>query len=617
MILPYLVLALLMAALGIFITTRLVVASVRERFLNQLNEASVAAGNGVVGFEAAHVDTLRRMAFTVGVPEAAAARDSTALRDLLLPIFLNDQVELVTVVDTQALELTSFILSEDGTAVAPSAGASLAGEPLIARVLAGEVDAVGDKFSGIRQLGDGAYLVTTAPIRNGDNAIVGALLVGSRMNRLLAEIRTQTGLAAIVTLDATGTQVTASTLGETAEGVNELALPAGAVAELAPSQLRTVTVNLRGYEILYAPLVVRQQTVGVLGVMLSNEYVVAAEVTSRGSFVAIFFALTAVVLVAAFLLYQHIVRPLLRLRAASQAIANGDLEQQTGIRRSDEIGELSEAFDTMTVRLRDRTRENEQLLATTIERNAQLKDINTRLQSAQQQLVQSEKLAAVGQLTAGIVHDVKNPLAVIKGLAEILQEENNIDGFAREQLTNIRDNASRANAIVSDLLTFARQSTPEMYERDLRETIQASLRLTEYLVRKARVRASLELPAEPVMVAYDAQQIEQVLINLIQNASQAMPNGGSLLLRLVREGDQAVITVRDSGVGIPPDNLARIFDPFFTTKGEEGTGLGLSVSYGIITRHHGAIRAESVVGQGTTFIISLPVDQPVEPQAGE
>jgi signal transduction histidine kinase len=118
------------------------------------------------------------------------------------------------------------------------------------------------------------------------------------------------------------------------------------------------------------------------------------------------------------------------------------------------------------------------------------------------------------------------------------------------------------------------------------------------------------------VIAYDAQQIEQVLINLIQNATQAMPNGGQLVITLAASGDRVTLTVRDTGFGIPSENLRRIFDPFFTTKGEEGTGLGLSVSYGIIARHHGTIRVESTVGQGTTFIIVLPTKQPDPLPAG-
>ena len=245
--------------------------------------------------------------------------------------------------------------------------------------------------------------------------------------------------------------------------------------------------------------------------------------------------------------------------------------------------------------------------AETVKRNEELADANARLQSAQAQLVQSEKLASVGQLTAGIVHDVKNPLAVIKGLAEELQEEVGLDPSTLEQLKTIRQSATRASTIVGDLLKFARQSTPEMETRDIRETVESSMRLTEYLVRKAGVDSQLDLPKESVMMTYDATQIEQVLINLITNSVQAMPDGGKLRVSLGQAEGAVAIAVQDSGIGIPRENLSRIFDPFFTTKPEgQGTGLGLSVSYGIVSRHGGRIEVESKIGQGTTFTVLLP-----------
>jgi two-component system NtrC family sensor kinase len=301
----------------------------------------------------------------------------------------------------------------------------------------------------------------------------------------------------------------------------------------------------------------------------------------------------------------------LRLRALSQAVAAGDLDQKTELDRPDEIGELAEAFDTMTQHLRERTDEAARLYAETVQRNQELAEINTRLQTAQQQLVQSEKLAAVGQLTAGIVHDVKNPLAVIKGMAESLQEEPELKPYATRELALIRESATKANQIVSDLLTFSRQSTPEMKLQDLKATVEAALRITAFLARKANVQVSAALPDQSVYMIYDAQQIEQVLINLIHNAIQAMPQGGALRVSLSQAAEAVALAVQDTGTGISPENLRRIFDPFFTTKPEgEGTGLGLSVSYGIIARHHGRIDVESVVGQGTTFTILLPKQQP-------
>jgi two-component system NtrC family sensor kinase len=149
-----------------------------------------------------------------------------------------------------------------------------------------------------------------------------------------------------------------------------------------------------------------------------------------------------------------------------------------------------------------------------------------------------------------------------------------------------------------------------METHDLRETVEASLRLTTYLIREARIHLVKEIPEQVMLVTYDPQQIEQVLINMIHNAIQAMPNRGTLQVSLTQVDATAAIAIQDTGIGISPENLTRIFDPFFTTKPEGvGTGLGLSVSYGIIANHHGKIDVESEVGSGTKFIIYLPVER--------
>lgn len=627
-ILPYAALTAVTAVVGLYVVTQLLVGSIQERFINQLGEASRVAADGVVRRERLHLETLRRLTFTVGVAPAIQADDVDTLQEILGPQILNDRIDALTVVNADGQEVLSLLLNSEDNTLSPSFGSDLSQEPLVREVLTGEYDELGDKFADVRVLNDGSYLFTSAPVRDPGGTIVGVMLMGTRLNGLFAELKTQ-ALADIVALDRSGSTVTAMTFpipeegldvfvltpAETKSILDRLALPRD--ADQAPVLNKSLTLNERQYEFLYAPLVVRQSPVGFLAVSFPRDYVIQTASTSRNTFVMLFSAILLIVVVAGLALYRYIVSALLRLRSVSQEVASGNYQAATEIRRQDEIGELAAAFDVMIGRLRERTAEAKRLYEESLQRNAQLADINARLQTAQQQLIQSEKLAAVGQLTAGIVHDVKNPLAVIKGLTEILQEEDNLDPFTREQLTNIRDNATRANAIVTDLLTFARQSTPEMRERDLRETVQAALRLNEYLVRRARINAALDLPAEPVIVTYDGQQIEQVLINLIQNAVQAMPNGGQLNLRLIPNEQHVTLRVSDTGVGIPTENLNRIFDPFFTTKGDEGTGLGLSVSYGIVSRHHGEIRVESEVGQGTTFIITLPVQQPDSVQAGD
>jgi len=609
LILPYVLLTLLTAMVGIFVVMRLVAGSARERFFNQLNEASRVVADGIVRRERLQLDTLRRLVFTEGVPEAVARENVAALEQLLGQLVINDRIEVLTIVNRRGIEELTFILNPDGLSYETSRNVDLSGDSLVTNVLRGQQDELGDKYAAIRALQTGAFLFTSAPVRDEAGLIVGAMLMGTRLDTLIGELKAQS-LADVLALDPNG-KLTTTTLVQPEEGYALLELTSVEASGPSAQLIKERTLYGRPFQLLYTPLTVRSQRVGVLAVALPSDYFVSTEITSRDTFALIFTAGTTLMIVIGLALARHIARPILRLRKVSQAVAGGDLNQRTGIQQRDEIGDLAGAFDVMTDRLRERTEEARRLYEVTVQRNLELAESNARLQSAQQQLVQSEKLAAVGQLTAGIVHDVKNPLAVIKGLAEILQEEDNLNAFTREQLGLIRDNASRANNIVSDLLKFARQSTPELALRDLRETVEASLRLTEYLARRGRVTTRVELPETPVLATYDAQQIEQVLINLIQNAIQAMPGGGELALRVTPGEGEAVLTVSDTGTGIAPENLRRIFDPFFTTKPEgEGTGLGLSVSYGIIARHHGEITVDSALGRGTTFTIRLPVAPP-------
>lgn len=614
LILPYVVLTVLTAAGGTFVVTRLVTSSVRERFVNQLFEASRVAADGVVRRERSHLVDLRLLAFTEGVPEAMSRRQADRLQELLFPLMLNNNLDVVTAVGTDGIEILTLARDPQTGQYAASQGMDFSQVGLVTDVLTSQQDEQGDKFAGFLQTTYGAYLFTVAPVQQDQNAsLVGALMLGTRLDTLLAEIKAQ-ALADVIVLNLDGSLV-ATTLVQPDEGYACVELEPGEVSQINPSLTSDVTLYGRPYQIVYAPLIVRQQNMGVLGVLLPSNYIVSSEATSRNMFSLVFSLATLSVIVTGYILSQSIARPIQRLRVMSQAVAAGDLEQQTGLESPDEIGELATAFDQMTTRLRDRTEEAARLYAETVQRNKELAEINLRLQSTQQQLVQSEKLAAVGQLTAGIVHDVKNPLAVIKGTAEELMEEMGGDTRLQGPLSVMRDNAARANTIVSDLLKFARQSKPEMKARDMRESIDAAVRLTEYLARKANVSVMVDVPSRPVMAYYDVQQIEQVLINLIQNAIQAMPEGGALRLNVSQATGALAIAVSDTGIGIPPENLTRIFDPFFTTKKDgEGTGLGLSVSYGIISRHGGKIGVESTVGQGTTFTILLPTGE--RPPAG-
>lgn len=616
LIIPYVLLTLATAMVGTYVVTRLVTSSARERFVNQMYEASRVAADGIVRRERTQLRVLRLLSFTSGMSEALLQGEAGPLVTLMQPVALNEGAELVIGVDRQGREIAGLVLPPDETTYRLTVGSDFSGVPEVMQVLTGTADARGDKYVGLIGTAFGDYFFTAAPVYNAEGALAGAVMIGTRVDHLARELKAES-LADIVLQDKDG-RLLATTFAQPDEGYDALLLDPARAAALSTTEIGKFELSGREYQAVYGPWYLREQPVGVLGVALPSNFLVAQESTWRSVFSAVFATGTAAIMLLGFWLAQNIASPILRLRSMAQAVAAGDLKQASGLERPDEIGDLAKAFDTMAERLQMRTAEAERLYAEAIERNRQLAEMYERLQAAQRQLVQSEKLAAVGQLAAGIVHDVKNPLGVIKGLAEELLEDPLEGAGAIEVYRQIRDNAARANSIVTDLLVFARQSPTTMARRDLRETIEGSLRLTDYLLRKGKVQVEKSLPSSAVYATYDPQQIQQVLINLIQNAVQAMPDGGTLRVRLGVEDSKAVVAVEDTGSGISPQVMPRIFEPFFTTKPEgQGTGMGLAVSYGILTRHGGSIEVASEVGKGSTFTLRLPLDSAEEASVKE
>jgi signal transduction histidine kinase len=607
LIAPFLILTLATAIVVVFIISVLMVDSEQERFINSMLDASRVANDSIVQQEQAQLERLRFLVFADGIAQAMYDKDSQQINDLMRPIIANVDIDLIAAIDQSGHDIVTFGKTPDSELFYTQEGVLFSGMTSVQQVLRGAQDDLGDKYVEIVNLEQGPILFTAAPVQDSEQKLAGAMLVGSYLDNLLLEIKKQS-LADVLLVDMQGNQIS-TTLEGKEEGLEELIGLVKTLNPLEKTKTMDASLNQRPYQVAYSPLIVRKQQIGWVGVIKTSDYLVSPAAQSRQLLIFLFAFGTGLVILVGYWLAQNIARPILGLRSMSQAVAAGDLNQSIGLRRNDEIGELGEAFDTMTLHLRERTEEAQRLYQETLQRNKELAEINARLEAAQLQLIQSEKLAAIGQLTAGIVHDVKNPFAVIMGMAEVLAEEESLDETTLHGLKVIRESAVKGNTIVSDLLKFARQSNPEMRSADLRETVKAAMRLTAYLTR--RYNTITELPEEELIVTYDVQLIEQVLINMIHNAVQSMPNGGDLKIRLECVDDVASIAIQDSGCGISQEDVKRVFDPFFTTKPEgEGTGLGLSVSYGIVANHNGQIHVQSKIGEGTTFTILLPVYQP-------
>ena len=234
------------------------------------------------------------------------------------------------------------------------------------------------------------------------------------------------------------------------------------------------------------------------------------------------------------------------------------------------------------------------------------------LRKTEAQLIRSEKLAALGQLAAGIAHEIRNPLTSINILIHSLTENLPTKDSRWEDLKVIEEEILRINEIVNQFLRFAKPAPPLLDKTDLIPIFEETLQLLRPQIEKGKIAVQKEFEPLP-LITVDREQIKQVILNLLMNAIQAMPGGGQLNMsgRFSRDGYWVELTVQDSGVGIPPEDLDKLFDPFFSTK-EGGIGLGLSIAHRIIDQHHGKIEVESNPGKGTLFTISLPVFTPLE-----
>jgi PAS domain S-box-containing protein len=238
-------------------------------------------------------------------------------------------------------------------------------------------------------------------------------------------------------------------------------------------------------------------------------------------------------------------------------------------------------------------------------------DITARV-SLENQLAQSDKLSSIGLLAAGVAHEINTPLAVISSYAQMLSKQLKGDQRLGPVLDKITQQSFRAAEIANGLLNFSRTSTTEFRETDLNQVIRDTLSLLEHQFKTAQIIVDLDL-AEPLPLIHgNPGKLQQVFLNLLLNAKEAMPEGGHLRVATLANSHVAAL-VADSGAGIAPEHLKRIYDPFFTTKtmpkpgDRRGTGLGLSVSYGIIQEHAGKIHVESAVGTGTTFHLEFPL----------
>jgi two-component system NtrC family sensor kinase len=303
---------------------------------------------------------------------------------------------------------------------------------------------------------------------------------------------------------------------------------------------------------------------------------------SKSILILSFWAILILSLLISHYISQKIVRSLREIEAMTKSISGGNFNRIEGLQTRDELGSVITAINSMSEELAHR----------------------------EEQIIQSKKLASLGILTAGVAHEITNPLNNISMIAQTYDElYNKLDEQDRISfMQRVEAETERIRKIVKNLLDFSKPKEAHPREADINAVIRKTLMLVQNMVDVSGIETSLQLGKGLPHVFVDEHQIEQVLVNLVTNAVQAMSAGGWLVIssRSGNHGESVEIGVCDTGRGIPPEFVPHIFDPFFSTKGDGGTGLGLSVSYGIIRNHCGEIRVESKVGVGTTFTVELP-----------
>ena len=314
--------------------------------------------------------------------------------------------------------------------------------------------------------------------------------------------------------------------------------------------------------------------------------------SSRSTMTLSLAAVVCTAVLAAPLLFRKVLRSLAQVESLAGAIADGKFESIEEPRSHDELASVIRAVNTMS----------------------------ERLSSREAEILQSKKLASLGTLTAGVAHEITNPVNNISMIAETFEAmgEELPPGDRLEMVRQVQKECGRIHGIVTNLLDFSKPKAASMRAVGINALVADTLPLVRNMLHVSNIELALDIAPDETRVLADTAQMHQVLVNLITNAIQSMRPGGELRVSTRGQpGQTARIVIADNGQGIPPDALPHVFDPFFSTKGTEGTGLGLSVSYGIVKNHGGRLRVESTVGKGTTCSVELPALPPTEAFHGD
>ncbi len=634
---PLVVILILVSLAASYLISAWIVGETQKKVRNDLN-----AARAVLNHERDRVqDVVRFTAHSAGLVEALRRHDLPRMAAELDEIRKREHLDILNLTD----RLGNIVIRSSKTASPQKPSEPL---PFIARVLAGE-DYAGTLLIGAddllhegydladrtqivtSSLGEqaperrGMFLVGATAVHDSAEVVLGCLYGGVLLNNnldLVDRIKdlvygresfegTGVGSATIFLEDLRVATTIRLKSGQRALGTRVSPEVAEAVLKQGRPWLARARVVDEWYLTAYEPIVNGEgKPIGALYVGLLEKPFVALKSKAFWILLGLLALGCALGGLMARVIARHLSRPVLELAATAEQVAAGEREVTLPVASQDEIGHLTETFNHMTTALKERDHElqslNRELEQKVAERTAQLEEKSLELIKAQEELLRSEKLAAIGSLAAGVAHEINNPAAIIRGNVEILLMQLATDSDGREEAEEILKQTERVSRITQNMLAFAREQAIHPEQVRINKIIEEVLAQVRHHEPVENVKIDMSAWADLPPIVGDSERLRQVFTNIIVNALQAMDGQGTLSVACRLDSDTVEIRFGDTGPGIPEEIRTKIFNPFFTTK-QRGTGLGLSVSYGIIKALKGSISVESPADGGTTFRIRLPV----------
>lgn len=617
-ILPYFILTVVVAVIGVYVVTQLVANSLSERLSNQLLEAGRAVSDGFVLQENNHVETALSIAFYEGVAEAVASEDASRAYELVLPAFVGlGGADNLILLSPAGKELVHIYIDEKGEVQQVTQDTGVNKSPLVTSFLVDQqVDAEPRRALGLNLANDMVYYYTALPISRSDE-FLGVIVVGTTIQNVLPSLKTVT-LADIIIYSGNGHAIATTLVSDDSASLNDLSISADEYEKILGAEElvfgNNFKLNGRDYRLLRGPLEIGADRVGVFAVVLPLEFVLQSGRESRSTYIQLFAIVMAIVIAVGFFVARLITSPLYSLVNTSQAIAGGDLEQRTGINSRDEIGELAATFDDMTGKLQERTQELEQ--------------INEHLRKIDRTKTNFIQISA---------HELRTPLTLIMGYSQMLEQDTKDNPELLKLAQGILEGSERMASIVDSMLDVSRIDNKSLVLRKVSMGMDVVIKKVCKGFNEALVERNISLDMNNVHdlppVFADPELIQKVFYHIIMNAIKFTPNGGSIKIsgRYLNGvvPPQVEVTVADTGIGIDPSSTHLIFEKFGQTgevllhssgktkfKGG-GPGLGLAIARGILDAHGGHIRAESPgyseqTFPGSKFIVMLPVEKKTE-----